>query len=1341
MADWDIYAQGVMLDGSVAWQNDGLPVCTAADCQREPVICADGAGAAIIAWEDRRNNNSSVYATRTPILAPLTPPAAPSGLAAVAATPASIRLDWSDNSDNESSFVIEHRKAGGSWRVVQIQPANSTTVIVHGLEPEVLHFFRIKAVNPSYASVWSNEASATTPLFPAPANLSATAVASDAIDLLWEDHSAHETGFIVERKSTSTPWMATDTLGTNVTAVRIEHLQPATMYTFRVRAVEGRVSSAQSNEANATTLLFLPAPTNLTATILTANSARLLWEDLSDGESGFEIEQRRDAGSWVLAMLAAANATEQEISGLESDAEYAFRVRAVGTNASSSWSNEAIVSTHLPPETPRDFSAVAVSYKEVELSWTRGSTNETGFEIERKVDSGDWMFAHTAGAGVMTLQDEHLREQTTYAYRIRAFNALGASSWSAGVSVMTPSMPVPGAPFGVSVEATGPQSLQLTWVAPSPPYQSGFEIQESTTGKETDFVRVVPDAHEGATHYLRTGLSPETRYYYRIRAFNASGNSPWSPVVSASTMKLDLQLPSAPTNATARALGPDAIRIDWRLSSPSNEDHIEIERSLTIRDDDFRSLDSTIPRRTLTYIDRGLQVRTTYYYRLRCRNQYGTSKYSPIAHTTTSTSEMSAELTSSIARKEGMFAGLEHRIEDGDESMQILRDIFGDYPRGYDESPARELIDDWRTNVPIDQNMAAQSMSRYALFEETLRDAYADPLRTPPLSGAQDVARQVARPLSVLTRDLGALGQGWAQQRTLALHPYVDVAMQDLLWVAYDGAQTLLTLMDLNADADLFRFYASILRAAAAPDVLNSRALLSMNDYWQARILGRHYLSATQPLIGDLALRCGMMESHGTAEEAEEKREEALVCIDTETARFAGQFSAYNAICTALDAAYTITNAPVSDVPIFLRRLMQLRPRLIDGVCAVIGQAAEPVTRALYLTGSTAIAEVTPIPLRLRAAGELIFNPAAGGLPPAPEPFFLCRAARPGVDGRVMDMVEEDRGRLLALRGSVGEEDTAGITRGFDALQLSGRQLIGELDRLLRPLFGMNPIVLYSDTLLRDAYNAVMAEAQIFKSRRVLLSVPLAMYMLAPDPLQQQDLLAEIDTLLRTSQEMLASVEAMLRRTEGLVERPVLVLDQGTVTADPAAGINRYRLRLTIHNVGVEEASDAKVHVHLLNAAATLLGPDSIDLGRLSADSKQDVELELEIANDLTVLPFAVVTHATNTGVFVDERHALVRQKPSEVAEPSIPECILYQNYPNPVSTSTNIRFSLRTEAAVRLSVYDPLGREVHTLIDTRLPAGEHVFPFNAAGLSAGAYLYRLQALGQRLERILVVTD
>jgi hypothetical protein len=72
----------------------------------------------------------------------------------------------------------------------------------------------------------------------------------------------------------------------------------------------------------------------------------------------------------------------------------------------------------------------------------------------------------------------------------------------------------------------------------------------------------------------------------------------------------------------------------------------------------------------------------------------------------------------------------------------------------------------------------------------------------------------------------------------------------------------------------------------------------------------------------------------------------------------------------------------------------------------------------------------------------------------------------------------------------------------------------------------------------------------------------------------------------------------------------------------------------------------------------------------------------------------------------------------------------LAQNYPNPFNPSTEITFGVGTAGPVRLKVYDMLGREVTTLVDGVLPAGVHRRSFDAGGLAAGMYLYRLQAGG-----------
>ncbi len=68
----------------------------------------------------------------------------------------------------------------------------------------------------------------------------------------------------------------------------------------------------------------------------------------------------------------------------------------------------------------------------------------------------------------------------------------------------------------------------------------------------------------------------------------------------------------------------------------------------------------------------------------------------------------------------------------------------------------------------------------------------------------------------------------------------------------------------------------------------------------------------------------------------------------------------------------------------------------------------------------------------------------------------------------------------------------------------------------------------------------------------------------------------------------------------------------------------------------------------------------------------------------------------------------------------------LSQNYPNPFNPSTSISFTLPQSGLTSLKVYNLLGQEVASLLNTRLMAGEHSISFDASGLSSGTYIYRL---------------
>lgn len=71
----------------------------------------------------------------------------------------------------------------------------------------------------------------------------------------------------------------------------------------------------------------------------------------------------------------------------------------------------------------------------------------------------------------------------------------------------------------------------------------------------------------------------------------------------------------------------------------------------------------------------------------------------------------------------------------------------------------------------------------------------------------------------------------------------------------------------------------------------------------------------------------------------------------------------------------------------------------------------------------------------------------------------------------------------------------------------------------------------------------------------------------------------------------------------------------------------------------------------------------------------------------------------------------------------------LSQNYPNPFNPTTKIKFSIpnNAETPVVLKVYDLIGREVATLVNQNLKAGEYEVVFNAENLTSGIYFYKLE--------------
>ncbi len=81
------------------------------------------------------------------------------------------------------------------------------------------------------------------------------------------------------------------------------------------------------------------------------------------------------------------------------------------------------------------------------------------------------------------------------------------------------------------------------------------------------------------------------------------------------------------------------------------------------------------------------------------------------------------------------------------------------------------------------------------------------------------------------------------------------------------------------------------------------------------------------------------------------------------------------------------------------------------------------------------------------------------------------------------------------------------------------------------------------------------------------------------------------------------------------------------------------------------------------------------------------------------------------------------------ISEPSINisgDFKLFQNYPNPFNPNTTIKFDIAKTGFSKLTIYDILGKEVATLVNEKLHAGEYEIVFDGGNLSSGVYFYNL---------------
>lgn len=184
---------------------------------------------------------------------------------------------------------------------------------------------------------------------------------------------------------------------------------------------------------------------------------------------------------------------------------------------------------------PSNITASATSFSQIDLSWTDNETTETAYQVERATSAnGPFTVVANLGANASSYSDTGLSQLTTYFYRV---SVTDGSNTVAGtiVSETTPSdgtPTLPAAPSNANAVATGQTSIDLSW-NDNTNNEDAF-IVERSIGDESNYA-VVATLAKNKTTFSDQGLTSATTYFYRIKAENGVGDSPFSASASATT--------------------------------------------------------------------------------------------------------------------------------------------------------------------------------------------------------------------------------------------------------------------------------------------------------------------------------------------------------------------------------------------------------------------------------------------------------------------------------------------------------------------------------------------------------------------------------------------------------------------------------------------------------------------------------------------------------------------------------------------------------------------------------------------------------------------------------------
>ncbi len=264
---------------------------------------------------------------------------------------------------------------------------------------------------------------------------------------------------------------------------------------------------------------------------------------------------------------------------------------------------------------PKTVKTTIASGSSIKIAWSK-VTGASGYQIYRATSAkGTYKLVKTTTSGTYSYNNTKLTPGKTYYYKVRAYKTSGKSKTYGPYAKAVSGKITPATVGNFKGKLTSYEGATLTWGTVK--YVSGYQVYMATSSSgKYSLVQQTKNKS-----YKVSSLEPGNSYYFKVRGYMLNGNSKvyggFSPVI---TVKPILQVPDS---ITASGAADGTIDISWDLSDGA--DGYEVYQSSS-KSGSYQFLGTVSES---GYTDTGLNLGSTYYYKIRAYRMVGeTNVYS-----------------------------------------------------------------------------------------------------------------------------------------------------------------------------------------------------------------------------------------------------------------------------------------------------------------------------------------------------------------------------------------------------------------------------------------------------------------------------------------------------------------------------------------------------------------------------------------------------------------------------------------------------------------------------------------------------------------------------------------